>query len=116
MQNKHYHIAIFINHLNQGGVQRVVISLVKGFIDHKIKVDMVLLNAKGVYLNKIPSQVRVFDLEARSTLFPYRFSEILTFLTKRKLRSNLLDLLWKCNLILWKLAHYIRNKRINRIF
>jgi glycosyltransferase involved in cell wall biosynthesis len=116
MQNKYCHIAIFTTNLDKGGVQKVVISLVKGFIDRKIKTDIVLLNAKGIYLSKIPDQVRIFDLEARPNLFPYRSFEILNFLTKRKLKSPLLDFLWKCNLILWKIAHYIHNKRINRIF
>ena len=114
--DKSVHIAIFTIHLGKGGVQRVVTSLVKGFINCGLKVDIILLNAKGDFLKQIPNQVRIFDLKARPNLFPYKFSEILRFLTKSQLKSPYLDFLWKCNLILWKLAHYIRNKRISRIF
>jgi len=66
---KKRHIAFFIPTLGGGGAERVILNLSKGFSQKGYYVDLVLVNAKGEYLDQLPSEIRVIDLKAKRTLF-----------------------------------------------
>jgi glycosyltransferase involved in cell wall biosynthesis len=61
-------IALFIPSLMPGGVQRVMLNLSHGLIEHGYRVDMVLVKAHGLLLGQVPQGVRVVDLNATSVL------------------------------------------------
>jgi glycosyltransferase involved in cell wall biosynthesis len=61
-------IALFVSSLNGGGVERVMLNLAKGLVDKKLEVDLVVAKAEGAYLNQIPTQVRLVDLNASRVL------------------------------------------------
>jgi glycosyltransferase involved in cell wall biosynthesis len=63
-----YKIAIFIPSMEAGGAERVAISLTKGILHFGIKVDLVLVSAKGPLMEHIPAGVHVINLEADRTL------------------------------------------------
>lgn len=55
-------LAIFLTCLAGGGAEKVIINLTHAFVDKGIKVDVVLVEAKGVFLPLLPPNVRVVDL------------------------------------------------------
>lgn len=61
-------LAVFLPSLEGGGAERVVVSLLKGFVERQIAVDLVLAKAKGVYLSQVPSSCRIIDLDSRGVL------------------------------------------------
>lgn len=59
------HIALFLPGLYDGGAQRVVLNLAAGLINLGCKVDLVLVQAEGPYLNAIPASVRLIELNSK---------------------------------------------------
>ncbi|MGD0876991.1 MAG: glycosyltransferase [Anaerolineales bacterium] len=62
-------IAIIIQSLAIGGAERVTLNLVKGFIQHGIRIDLLLADYSGGLLSEIPSQVTIIDLKGKRVLF-----------------------------------------------
>jgi glycosyltransferase involved in cell wall biosynthesis len=61
-------LAIFLPNLRGGGAERVVVNLARGLSERGIVVDVVLANAVGPFLSRIPSSVRIVDLHSGSTI------------------------------------------------
>lgn len=60
-------IAVFASFSGQGGVERMIARLARGFNDAGFAVDMVLARTRGDHLAAIPEAVRVIELKARHT-------------------------------------------------
>lgn len=61
-------IAIFLMDLGGGGAERVMINLAQGFVEHQLTVDLVLVQAKGPYLSKLPAGINVITLNSSRLL------------------------------------------------
>lgn len=61
-------IAVFISFSGQGGVERMVASLTRGFVEVGQTVDLVLVRAEGPHLGRVPPQVNQVPLGARHGL------------------------------------------------
>ena len=61
-------IAVFISFSGQGGVERMVTSLTRGFVELGQTVDLVLVRAEGPHLERVPPQVNQVPLGARHGL------------------------------------------------
>lgn len=57
------HLAITVDKLSWGGIQRVLFELAKEFIDRDILVDFVVCESGGTLANRVPPGVRVFQLK-----------------------------------------------------
>jgi glycosyltransferase involved in cell wall biosynthesis len=57
-------IAFLIANLGGGGAERVAISLIEGFVRRGHQVDLLLMRKTGVFLDRVPAEVRVIDLGA----------------------------------------------------
>ena len=57
-------ISIFLPSLNGGGAERVVVTLANGIAKRGFRVDLVLANANGTYLQDVSPAVRIVDLKA----------------------------------------------------
>lgn len=57
-------IALFLPNLAGGGAERVMANLAAGFADVGFVVDVVLVQAKGVFLSRLPANVQVVNLHA----------------------------------------------------
>ena len=57
-------LCLFLPSLTGGGAERVAVNLVEGFVERGLKVDLVLQNAVGTFLAKVPPEVRVIDLKS----------------------------------------------------
>jgi glycosyltransferase involved in cell wall biosynthesis len=64
----HGKIAVFLPSLGGGGVQRIVVNLLRGFSKRGMNVDLVLAKAEGPYLTEVPSSVKIVDLGANRVL------------------------------------------------
>ena len=58
-------IAFFLPSVRGGGAQRVIVNLLQGLSQRGVAADLVLAAAEGVFLDQLPSTVRVVDLRAR---------------------------------------------------
>ena len=63
------HIALFLPSLEGGGAERAFVDLANQFVDLGIRVDLVLVRAKGPYLSEVRPEVRVVDLQSSRTTF-----------------------------------------------
>ena len=61
-------IAVLLPSLEGGGAERSMLNLVKGFLAHGRKVDLVLCQAKGAYLGEIPEGATMIELRATGGL------------------------------------------------
>lgn len=59
-------IALFLPNLAGGGAERIMANLAAGFAERGYAVDVVLIQAQGVFLSRLPANVRVVDLHAAS--------------------------------------------------
>lgn len=65
-------ISLFIPNLDGGGAERVMLHLAAGFANRGINVDLVVARAAGAYLSKVPDNVRLVNLDARSPVFLFK--------------------------------------------
>jgi glycosyltransferase involved in cell wall biosynthesis len=61
-------VAVFLSSLRGGGVERVMVALVRGFCKRGLQVDLVLARAEGPYLSQAPREARIIDLNASRVL------------------------------------------------
>ena len=69
MKNSSPTIAFFIPNLEGGGAERAFVDLANQFVDLGVRVDLVLVRAKGPYLSEVRNEVRVVDLQSSRTTF-----------------------------------------------
>ncbi|NEO27036.1 MAG: glycosyltransferase [Kamptonema sp. SIO4C4] len=62
------HVAFFLRYLGGGGAERVLLNLASGLSQQGIQVELVLENAWGPHLSKVPDEVKIVDLKASGTL------------------------------------------------
>ena len=67
MNNPTKHMAIFLPGLYDGGAERVMLNLAAGLVEYGFKVDLVLAQAEGAYMDEIPASVRLVELNKRHT-------------------------------------------------
>jgi len=60
-------IAVFVSFSGTGGVERMVINLIRGFVNLGRSVDLVLVKAEGPHLDRLPPEVKVVRLGTRHT-------------------------------------------------
>lgn len=56
------HIAFFIRNLTGGGAERVMLNLASSMAREGVRVDLVLIKAEGAYLQQVPKEVKIVDL------------------------------------------------------
>lgn len=61
-------LAVLLSFSGQGGVERMVMKLVREFVRRGVEVDLLVIRAEGPYLDDVPEQVRLIRLQARHTL------------------------------------------------
>ena len=65
-------ISLFIPNLDGGGAERVMLHLAEGFAERGFDVDLVVAQAEGAYLSKIPETIRLVNLDARSPVILFK--------------------------------------------
>lgn len=55
-------LAVAIPSLGGGGAERVVVNLLRGFVDADIEVDLLLVRPRGALLEQVPPEVRMVPL------------------------------------------------------
>jgi glycosyltransferase involved in cell wall biosynthesis len=92
-------LALFLPNLEEGGAERAMVNLARGFVEEGFEVDLILAKAEGPYLIEVPNKVRVVDLGARRVL--YSLPNLVRYLSREK-PAVMLSMLENANLIaLW---------------
>ncbi|MBW4506244.1 MAG: glycosyltransferase [Scytonematopsis contorta HA4267-MV1] len=92
-------VALFLRGLYEGGAERVMLNLARGFIKKGLKVDLVLARAKGVYMQQVPSGIRIINLEAE--WMPSSLPKLIQYLQKEHPKNLLAALHYPCEIALW---------------
>jgi len=61
-------IAVFASFSGAGGVERMLVNLMRGFVDLGLAVDLLLADAESPHLERLPSTVRRINMGSRHTL------------------------------------------------
>jgi len=69
MSEKLLHILLVRPIMGHGGADRVTLNILAGFDRTKYKIDLALMQRRGAFINDIPGDITVFDLNARTPLF-----------------------------------------------
>jgi len=92
-------VALFLPSLMPGGVQRMMLNLAGGLVKHGLRVDLLLVQSMGPFLQQVPGNVRVFELDGRRALTS--LPELVTYMRKERPHS-LLAAQTHCNIVaLW---------------
>ncbi len=75
-------IAFLLHNVDSGGVERVVVNLLKGLVKYPISIDLVVFEKQGHFLNEVPPEVRIIELSANSRL--RRVFPLVGYLRKEK--------------------------------
>ena len=65
MINPNLSISFFLPNLDGGGAERAMLHLAAGIAKRGIKTDLILAQAEGEYLEKVPPEVRLINLNSR---------------------------------------------------
>ena len=57
-------VALYISSMHGGGAERVMLDVATGLTERGMSVDLVLREAKGPYLDLVPKDVRIIDLNS----------------------------------------------------
>lgn len=68
MTNVQPHVGMFMRYLGGGGAEIAMLNLGRGLTKQGIKVDLVLGEAWGPHIKKVPSEIQIVDLKASGTL------------------------------------------------
>jgi len=60
-------IAVFVSFSGHGGVERMVVSLIRGFVDLGRRVDLLLVRSEGPHFERLPGQVNPVRLGTHHT-------------------------------------------------
>ncbi len=58
-------VALFVSSLRGGGAERAMLDIARGLAQRGLAVDLVLVKATGPYLEFVPPEVRLIDLDSR---------------------------------------------------
>ncbi len=61
-------IAVFVSFSGSGGVERMILNLLKGLVDLGIPLDLVPVKMEGTHIRSLPPEVRVVDPGSSHTL------------------------------------------------
>ncbi len=68
MTNKKIKLLFFANNLEWGGVARVLINILNGLNKSKFEIVLALVEKKGVFLNKVPKDIRIIFIRKEKYL------------------------------------------------
>lgn len=106
-----HRLAFYISSLGGGGVQRVFVNLLQGFMKRGFRDLWLILNrAQGPFLNRLPSEVRIVDLHEPD--LPFRLSRLWVYLKETHVRSSWLRGAVKAHYIALKGVGYLRRRNL----
>ncbi|OKH32833.1 glycosyl transferase [[Phormidium ambiguum] IAM M-71] len=84
MTNPNISVSFFLPNLDGGGAERAMLHLAAGMAKRGIKTDLILANAKGEYLEKVPPEVRLINLNSRPPVILWKTLALRRYLQQEK--------------------------------
>jgi glycosyltransferase involved in cell wall biosynthesis len=82
-------VAVYLPSLDGGGAELVMLRIAIALAEHGRRTDLVLAQARGPFLDEVPSNVRVVDLAARSPLVATKTVGFAAYLRRERPRAVL---------------------------
>lgn len=100
--------------LEGGGAEKVLVDIISNLNNKKYRLMLVLFNAKGIFLEKIPPDIEIYDLKKRSKYSILFLIIKLAFLIRKLKPDNLIGFMHYVNMITI-LAYKLSNVKSNVI-
>jgi glycosyltransferase involved in cell wall biosynthesis len=84
MTNSTVSVSFFLPNLDGGGAERAMLHLASGMAKRGIKTDLILANAEGEYLQKVPPEVRLINLNSRPPVILWKTLALRRYLQQEK--------------------------------
>jgi glycosyltransferase involved in cell wall biosynthesis len=84
MTNPNPSISFFLPNLDGGGAERAMLHLAAGMAKRGIKTDLILAKAEGEYLEKVPPEVRLINLNSRSPVIFWKTLNLRRYLQQEQ--------------------------------
>lgn len=84
MNNPKISVSFFLPNLDGGGAERAMLHLAAGMAKRGIKTDLILANAEGEYLEKVPPEVRLINLNSRTPVILWKTLALRRYLQQEK--------------------------------
>lgn len=84
MTNPNLSISFFLPNLDGGGAERAMLHLAAGIAKRGIKTDLVLAKAEGEYLQKVPPEVRLINLNSHSPIIFWKILHLRRYLQQEQ--------------------------------
>jgi glycosyltransferase involved in cell wall biosynthesis len=68
LENVSPDVAFCVYCLDGGGAERALLNLARGYANQHYRVELVLFSATGAYMNQVPPNVHIFDLQSKNSL------------------------------------------------
>lgn len=90
-------VALFLPSLRGGGAERVMLNLASGLAKENLSVDLLLAQAEGEYIDQVPDNVKIIDLNSSRIL--KTLPKLIRYLSKENPES-ILSALTHANIVL----------------
>lgn len=84
MTHQNVSISFFLPNLDGGGAERAMLHLAAGIAKRGIKTDLILAKAEGEYLQKVPPEVRLINLNSPSPVFFWKTLNLRQYLQQEQ--------------------------------
>lgn len=84
MTHQNVSLSFFLPNLDGGGAERAMLHLASGIAKRGIKTDLVLAKAEGEYLEKVPPEVRLINLNSRSPVIFWKTLNLRHYLQQER--------------------------------
>jgi len=101
-------ICFFVHDLSGGGAERVLIRLLHRISRSEFEIDLLLVKKKGIYLDKIPSYVKLKSLNVKRTR--YLFKNIFSFFRSSDYDDIIIFNINNINFIVLVASIFFKNK------
>src|SRR5262245_11222656 len=77
-------LAVYLPSLDGGGAEIVMLRLAVALAERGLRTDLVLARARGPYLDEVPDDIRIVDLEARSPVVATKTVQLARYLRRER--------------------------------
>ncbi len=106
-------ILFLINSLEGGGAEKVLMKTLNGLSSELFSFDLSLLKKKGIYIDHLPSNIKIFDLGVKGEKIRRYLLRAVNRLTKIEKKYDIVfSFMWESNIVNLMASLFSKKKRI----